>query len=118
MISNAQTWIDVTNVVLGICLFVLPWFVSGMSQGAEWNVWLTGGLIIVIAGAAVFSYAPWQEWTNLVLGAWAGISPWLFGFSMHAGAAWTHVVLGAAVLILAAIQLATANYGDRGMSPT
>ncbi len=41
------------------------------------------------------------EWVNVVLGGWLFISPWVFGFTGHAGAAWTAWIIGAVVVILA-----------------
>lgn len=41
----------------------------------------------------------WQDWTNLVAGAWLFITPWLF--SNPSSAAWDAWLLGAAIVVIA-----------------
>lgn len=43
----------------------------------------------------------WHDWTNLVAGAWLFITPWVFGFTGTAAAAWDAWLLGAAIMIVA-----------------
>jgi len=45
------------------------------------------------------------EWVNIILGGWLLVSPWIFGFSGNAGAAWSAWLVGGLVLILAAWAL-------------
>lgn len=48
----------------------------------------------------------WQDWVNVVLGAWMVVSPWVLGFaSTDSAAAWSAWILGAAVLISAGIAV-------------
>lgn len=48
----------------------------------------------------------WQDWLNLLLGAWLFISPWTLGFKGELpGAAMNAHVVGAAVLIIAALAV-------------
>ncbi len=103
--SNAQPWIDITNLILGAILFLAPWIVGPAGAGGAWNAWIVGALVVVIAAGALTTFAPWEEWSNLALGAWAAISPWLFGFQANAGATWTHVIVGGVVFALAGVQL-------------
>jgi VIT1/CCC1 family predicted Fe2+/Mn2+ transporter len=44
---------------------------------------------------------------NLILGAWVLVSPFVLGFSSNTKAMWTHVLIGLAVAVLAAIELWT-----------
>jgi hypothetical protein len=46
----------------------------------------------------------WEEWLNLIVGLWALVSPWVLGFQ-GTTAMTVHVIIGAAVAILAAIEL-------------
>ncbi len=105
MRSGAQSWIDVINLVLGAILFMAPWALAPAAAGEQWNAWIAGGLIVLIACSALAAFSPWQEWGNLVLGFWAAISPLVFGFEADAGATMTHVIVGCGVFALAAIQL-------------
>ena len=100
------TAINVVNAVLGAFLFVSPWL-FGFSNGqpASWNAWICGLAILVFAGAAVASMQEWEEWVNGALGLWSLVAPWVLGFAGVASAMWTHVGIGLAVAILAAVEL-------------
>ncbi len=41
------------------------------------------------------------EWTNVILGGWLFLAPWIFGFTGNAGAAWSAWIIGGIVLVLA-----------------
>jgi len=45
------------------------------------------------------------DWTNIVLGFWVLISPWVLGFSASMSAVWTAVVLGILVMAVSAWAL-------------
>ena len=79
---------DVANLILGAVLFVSPWVFS----------------FAALAIAALAAFAVWEEWLNLVVGLWALVSPWVLGFQ-GTTAMTVHVIIGAAVAILAAIEL-------------
>lgn len=100
-----EAYIDWMNLVLGIALLISPW-ILGFAEGVAMTNALAAGIVIgLIAIAALVSFAQWEEWINLLLGVWVLISPWVLGFTGIAGAMWTHVVIGLAVAVLAAIEL-------------
>jgi SPW repeat len=95
---------DVANLVLGAVLFLSPW-IFGFDPGiASQNAYITGIVIAVLAVAALAAFAVWEEWLNLVVGLWALVSPWVLGFQ-GTRAMTVHVIIGAAVAILAAVEL-------------
>ena len=95
---------DAANLILGAALFALAWtFGSDAGRAAE-NAAIAGIVIAVLAIAALAAFAIWEEWLNLVVGLWTLVSPWVLGFH-GTTAATVHVVIGAAVAILAAIEL-------------
>ena len=49
----------------------------------------------------------WEEWTNVVLGVWLAISPWVLGFSSHFAAMVNAVIVGVVVAALALWALGT-----------
>ncbi|WP_207481577.1 SPW repeat protein [Arenibaculum pallidiluteum] len=101
-----ESVIDVLNAVLALVLFCAPWVFGFAGQSAAaWNAWLTAVVIGGIAVAAVFAFATWEEWANLVLGLWAVVSPWVLGFAGLPAAMWSHVGVGVGVAALAAIEL-------------
>jgi hypothetical protein len=100
--TNAK-WCDVANLILGAILFFSPWMFGFEAGRASENANIAGIAIVVLAIAALAAFAVWEEWLNLIVGLWTLVSPWLLGF---AGTAMkVHVAIGAAVAILAAIEL-------------
>ncbi len=112
---SARSWIDATNLLFGAILFSVPWIVGPATEAIEWNAWIVGGLVVFNAGYALFGFAAWEEWTNLVLGLWAVISPWLFGFQANVGATLIYVTLGCVVFALAGVQLWLVNRQQPGV---
>lgn len=45
----------------------------------------------------------WQDWVNLILGVWLFVSPWILAYAMQDAAAWNAYILGAAIVVFAAI---------------
>lgn len=59
----------------------------------------------------------WQDWVNVVLGAWLVISPWALGFADPEGpASWSAWVLGAAVVIFAASAVYIPKAWEEGIN--
>src|SRR5258708_14177869 len=101
--TNAK-FCDVANLILGAILFFSPW-VFGFDAGkASGNAHIAGIVIAVLAIAALAAFAVWEEWLNLIVGLWALVSPWVLGFQ-GTTAMTVHVIICAAVAIVAAIEL-------------
>ena len=103
-----ETWTnaklcDVANL-LGAVLLLSPWIIGFDAGTASTNAYITGLVIAALAIAALAAFAVWEEWLNLIVGLWALVSPWVLGFQ-GTTAMTVHVVIGAAVAILAAIEL-------------
>ena len=98
--KKAQDWI---NLVLAVVLFVSPWIMGFAAETAPaWNAWIAAIVLGVLAVATLAVFAQWEEWANLVVGLWLIVSPLLLGFAANANAMWTHVVLGALVVVVSA----------------
>jgi len=52
------------------------------------------------------AWSRWQEWLNLLLGAWVFLSPWFLGFSQDQGGSWDAWVLGILLALVALWALA------------
>ena len=98
-----KRWQDWTNVVAGVWIFVTPWLYGSLSEGAiVWNAWTLGVLIVLVRLWALV--APDQrsaEWTNLLLGAWLFVAPWILSFTGSPAAAWNAWIVGLVVMFLA-----------------
>src|SRR5712671_493140 len=101
--TNAK-YCDVANLILGAILFVSPWIFKFYAGKVSENAYIAGIVIAILAIAALAAFAVWEEWLNLIVGLWALVSPWVLGFQ-GTTAMTVHVVIGAAVAILAAIEL-------------
>jgi hypothetical protein len=95
---------DVANLILGAVLLFSPWIFHFDAERASENAYIAGIVIAVLAIAALATFAVWEEWLNLIVGLWVLISPRVLGFQ-GTTAMTVHVVIGAAVAILAAIEL-------------
>jgi hypothetical protein len=102
--TNAK-FCDVANLILGAILFVSPWMFGFDAGRVATNAYITGIAIAILAIAALARFAVWEEWLNLIVGLWALVSPWVLGFQETTTAMTVHVIIGAAVAILAAIEL-------------
>jgi hypothetical protein len=96
---------DVANLILGAILFASPWIFGFEAGTGSTNAYITGIVIAILAIAALAAFAVWEEWLNLVVGLWAVVSPWVLGFQGLTTAMTVHVIIGAVVAILAAIEL-------------
>lgn len=101
-----SSWPDRTNLVLGALLCLSPWLAWSGSTTITWNAVIFGAAIAIAAIAAIAKPAVGPEWTNVGLGAWLLIAPWVLSFSDHAVAAWTSLLVGILVAYFAGMQIA------------
>jgi hypothetical protein len=114
MKKNAQ-WENGVNAILGIGVFLLPWLMTsslpniGMAA-AIWNFWIVGALIVLMALLAVLNLKLWEEWTNVIAGAWLFFSPWVFGYAKPGNQLlWISLAAGLAVVVLSGITVPIAR---------
>src|SRR5579859_5186669 len=91
-----ESALDLYNVVLAMVLFVAPWLFKLTSGTARVDFWVCSAAVLAISLVAIFAYANWEEWVNLLFGIWIVASPWVLGFS-HMRA--MHFALGLGMLI-------------------
>lgn len=103
------------NALLGLWLIFTPMvypFMAGNVQSV-WNSVITGALIAIFG----FSRLGWPRenaelsWTNVALGAWMALSPWIFDY-MEGGSLWNSLLVGLTVIMLA-IWSGSATVADR-----
>jgi hypothetical protein len=102
-------WQNWANVVLGIILFIAPWFIGTAynlripaDSHAAWNAWIVGAVVALVAlWSLAAPRASLPEWINVVLGVWLFIAPWVLGYSFLAAPAWTAWIIGILVIIMA-----------------
>ena len=99
--SKGLEW---TNLVLGAGLACAAFMFTEL-PAAAWNAGIVGALIVCCSAVALYRYGDWAEWSNLTLGCWAVVAPFLLGFGSAQGPMWTHVVIGLCVATIAVMQL-------------
>lgn len=98
-----KRWQDWANLLLGICLLLSPMALGfwNTEPTAAGNAWLLGAAIVVFASFAVNMPQVWEEATNVLLGIWLMVSPWVLDFSAHTAASASTMLIGLLVTIFA-----------------
>jgi len=100
------TILNVINALLGAFLAVSPWLLGfSTTETATWSAALVGALAFLIALASLVTPQQWEIWASLVVGLWAAVAPWALDFSGETNAAWCHLTIGLATVIVAAFAL-------------
>jgi hypothetical protein len=99
--SQSLEW---TNLVLGAGLASAAIMFAEPSVAAL-NAGIVGTLIVCCSAVALYRYGVWTEWSNLTLGGWAVVAPFLLGFASPQAATWTHLLVGFCVATIATMQL-------------
>lgn len=117
----SDNWQDSISLILGLWLILSPWALAYTGiDAALWNAVAFGALIAIMAVMALVAFHEWEEWTDMAIGLWLIVSPWVLGFAMTEGGAdpamatgadasaaatWTMIVIGVLTLGLAAWSL-------------
>ncbi len=101
-----RSWEDWLGMLLGLVVGLSPWLADQQgNQIVNWNAVIVGGLILALAAMELSGLQRWEESAEAAAGLWLIVSPFLFGYA-GGGALWLwHVILGAIVVVLAAIEL-------------
>lgn len=99
--DTEQRWQDRLTFVLGLWLFISPMLYNRpfALDPMTVNTLLMAAAVMVVAGAAIARYKPWEEWVEVVIGAWLIISPFTFGFTDMTLAMINHIVVGAVIMV-------------------
>lgn len=113
-----HSWQDSLSLILGLWLFVSPWVLDFSAvEIAMWNAVIVGLVIAMMALMTLVEFHDWEEWADMIVGAWLVISPWLLGFTDPEGvvaagtATWNTVIVGVLVLGLALWSLVNHHDG-------
>jgi hypothetical protein len=99
-----RTWEDWAGIIVGALIGASPWLAGQTSQNVViWNAAIVGMLVLALAALQLASLQLWEEAGEILCGLWLIASPFNFGYA-GALATW-HFILGAVVVLLAAIEL-------------
>jgi uncharacterized membrane protein YkgB len=63
------------------------------------------GLLIILAELVTLSiFRSWEEWINVILGAWLVICPWILGISASTGRT-NFIIVGVLMMALALYEI-------------
>jgi hypothetical protein len=99
-----ESALDLYNLLLALFLLISPWLFTRANGIAATDLRATGAAVAILSLAAMLAFSNWEEWANLLLGFWLIVSPWVLGF-VHTRAMHFSIVVGAAVVFLAALEL-------------
>lgn len=99
--KHTQRWQDWVTLIIGIWVFITPWIFGFNMTSYAWSPFVAGALLVIFSIWELANKRIWEEWINLIIGAWVFISPWVLGFSHTPNAAWIMFVFGAITFIVA-----------------
>ncbi|MDT3686867.1 MAG: SPW repeat protein [Pseudorhodoplanes sp.] len=99
-----RTWEDWVGICLGVAIGLSPWLAGVQDDPVvAWNAVIVGLLVMMLNGLELVDLHRWEETGEVALGAWLIGSPFIFAYA-GALSLW-HYVLGAAVILLAVLEL-------------
>lgn len=99
-------WQDWVTLIVGIWLIISIWVLSPtLAEGASttlatWNFVISGAAAAVLAASALFAFREWEEWLDIVVGAWLVVSPWILGFSGVPNLLWNALLCGGVIIVM------------------
>ena len=101
-----RTWEDWAMIVLGLVIGLTPWFVAGATNELiALNAVVVGILVLALGVFELGDLRRWEEVALFACGLWLMVSPMVYGYAGPGALATWHVVLGAIVVVLAAIEI-------------
>jgi len=103
-ITQHRGWEDFCSAGIGLLIVLSPTLVgAGASDAVFISAGLAGVLITMLALLEIMSLQRWEEVLELACGLWVVLSPLVFDYG--GALRLTHFLLGAAVAVLALLEL-------------
>ncbi len=100
-----KQWEDWTNWGLGIWLCISPWALLFSNDATATKNAVVVGFLVILAEVVTLSvFQVWEEWVNVVLGAWLVASPWILAIPDSTARA-NFVIVGLLILGLALYEI-------------
>ena len=100
-------WEDCVGMGLGSLIVLTAWLVGYPpgNQTVALNAALVGGLVLILGVAEFVDLHRWEEGVEAACGLWLMASPFTFGYADAGTLRYWHFALGAAVVLIAALEL-------------
>ncbi|HZO47700.1 MAG TPA: SPW repeat protein [Xanthobacteraceae bacterium] len=99
-------WEDCVSMGLGALIVLTAWIVGGVgSQAVAANATIVGILVLALGASELLDLRRWEEGLEAACGLWLVASPFIFGYADAGTLRYWHFALGAAVVLLAVLEL-------------
>jgi SPW repeat len=106
LIGFHRTWEDWFGIVLGVLIGLSPWLAGQTdNQLVLWSTIAAGIWVVQFAGLQLVDLERSEEAGLMICGLWLIASPFAFGYAETGTLKYWHFVLGAAVVLLAVLEL-------------
>ena len=85
-----ESTLDLYNLLFAVVLLAAPWLFTLTNNAGKLDLWASGAAIAAISLAALFAFARWEEWVNLLLALWLIVSPLAAGLCPYPRDAFQH----------------------------
>ena len=112
--NKKRLWENWINLFLGVWILLTPYIFkeSFQASGAvygQWNLLLTGLVLIFSAAKSLQALKPWEEWVSMFLGTWLVLSGWIFGYVSDPKLFLNTCVVGGLITVFSAVALPEAQ---------
>ncbi|MGO9392442.1 SPW repeat protein [Rhodoblastus sp.] len=98
--------LDRISLALSAVLFVSPWALGYADNAlAARTAWISAIVIALVSALATQHFSEWEEWVNLLAGAWLVAAPWLLKFQIAGDAVGVFTGVGAIIVTIAMAEL-------------
>ena len=102
--SPPKGWEDWATLALGVWLCASTWLLQFSDPHAMQNLVAVGFLVIIGELFTFYTLRIWEEWINIVLGAWLIVSSWILDITAPA-AKTNAIVVGLLLLAVALYEI-------------
>jgi hypothetical protein len=97
---------DCVSMILGILIVLTSWMLGDVgNQAVGANAVIVGILVLALGASEFLDLRRWEEGLETACGLWLIASPFIFGYADAGTLRYWHFVLGAAVVLLAVLEL-------------
>jgi SPW repeat len=108
-VSLPKQWEDWCSWLLGLWLCISPWALLFDLDATATKIAVSSGVLVILAELLTLTvFRAWEEWINVILGAWLIVCPWIVGISSST-AKKNFVVIGVLIGVLALYEIWTAR---------
>jgi SPW repeat len=101
--GSARRWEDLASILLGIVAAAVAVFLHPVMDAILINAVIVGLVIVALAALEITVPPRWEEPFEMLAGLWLIVSPFSLGYGDPLRI--THIVIGALVVILGAVEL-------------